>query len=359
VRVKGINPTQLGDLRSKGAVATHITPWGMHMQKWPRPRGKAKQGYDLYRQIEFQIAAQLAKNPEPIEFQTALNLVKGSTWTYRDLKMRAIYGYAYTITLEDGRTYKPQRSMTSNPLYWLDLIDDTPGAIVFRSDIGWVGLDPPSFQPALLQYSGGFNLEWVHPPSSGPGAPDYLPPLAASFGTLINSPTLTDSDLGLGIEGASNANKAYLALNAWPAAASTLIVRTIGNNFFTTSHGIGLATYNSGNGRCMQHGAIVQNQAGAAGMIMDSYKWTTTTSAPSTQGGGASFTDTDMWCKLALNTGSPRWVFSASLDGVTWRVINQDDGFIGTPTHFGIGAFARSTAVNVRGAFPYYKLTSP
>lgn len=360
MRVKGINPTQLGDLRSKGTVATHITPWGMHMQKWPRKRGRAKEGYDLYRQIEFQIAAQLAKAPEPVMFQTALNLTKGSTWTYRDLMVRACMGLAYTITLEDGTVLQPARSMTSNPLYWLDLISDVPGSIVYRSDIGWVGLDPPNFSPALLQYSGGLNFEWVVPPTSGGGgSPDFSPPLASYFPTLLNSPTLTDSALGLGITGAANAQTLRAAVRTLPAVDRTIIARIQNSSFFSTSNGMCLVMRNSVTGKMAAFGGIAQNQAGASGLEYAAWAWNTGTSYNSNFGGGVSGTSDAFWVKIVYVASTHTWTMYCSLDGINWRLFHADASWLGTPDQYGVAAFAFNASVPPAGAITYWKETTP
>lgn len=360
MKVKGINPTQLGDLRSPGRADTHITKYGMHIQKWPRPRGRAKEGYNLYRQIEFGIAAQLAAHPEPVAYQTAIHQTKGTTWMPRDLLVRAAMGVAYTIRLRDGTVFTPQRDLTSNPLYYMDLISDIPGSILYRSDIGWVGLDPPSFSPALLQYNGGFNLSWVVPPTSGGGgSPDFKPPLAADFPTLLNSPTLTDSALGLGITGAAMAQGIIGAVKTLPNANRTIIARLQNSSFFSTSNGMSLVLRNSSTGKAAMFGGIAQNQAGASGLEYAAWAWNSITSYNSNFGGGVSGTSDAFWVKVVYVASTHTWTMYCSLDGINWRLFHADASWLGVPDQYGVACFAFNASVPPAGAITYWLETTP
>jgi hypothetical protein len=331
----------------------------MHIQKWPRRRGRAKQGYDLYRQIEFTITAQLAAHPEAVAYQTAIHQTKGTTWMPRDLLMKAAMGTAYVIRLEDGTELQPQRSMTSNPLYWLDLISDVPGSIVYRADIGWIGLDPPGFSPALLQYDGGFQLSWVPVPSSGGGgSPDFKPPLASDFPTILNSATLTDSALGLGITGTAMAQGIIGAVKTLPAIDRSIVARIQNSSFFSTSNGMCLVMRNSSTGKAAMFGGIAQNQAGASGLEYAAWAWNSITSYNSNFGGGVSGTSDAYWVKINYVAATHTWTMFCSLDGINWRSFHADASWLGVPDQYGVACFAFNGSVPPAGAITYWNETT-
>jgi len=127
---------------SKGAYVVHANQGRQTVQKWPRKRGKAKQGYDFYRQTEFAIAARWASHPEPIALQTATYLATGSDQVPRDILMMASMGTFYEFVLEDGSIVTGARMASPNAQWTLDQVTDVPGSMMYRAPIGWVGIAP-------------------------------------------------------------------------------------------------------------------------------------------------------------------------------------------------------------------------
>lgn len=128
--------------RSKGSLNTIRTKFGTYYQAWPKKRGKAKQGYDLYKQAEFGLAAKWAVTPEPIMYQTAIELAKGTDLVPRDYLMRASYGTYYRIFKEDGTEAEYYRMVAPNAQLILDQVTDTVGAMLYRAPIGWIQVPP-------------------------------------------------------------------------------------------------------------------------------------------------------------------------------------------------------------------------
>lgn len=134
--------TQDAVARSTGSLNTARTRWGAVFKKWPRKRGKATSGYDFYKQTEFALVASWAANPEPIAYQTAIELAKGTDLVPRDMLMRASYGTLYTIIRPDGTEIPSYRMVAPNAQLILDQVTDTIGAMLYRAPIGWVEVAP-------------------------------------------------------------------------------------------------------------------------------------------------------------------------------------------------------------------------
>lgn len=148
VKLGNLDPRAFATVR--GVLLLRDTRWGPIVQKWPRKRGKYKTPYDFYRQTEFGIAARDASNPEPLSFQTAIEMAKGTEQVPRDILMMAAYGRYYVIMEEDGTIWENGRDMTNNPQYVLDLIGNTVGSIIYRAEVGWVLLPPGNDAQVLV-----------------------------------------------------------------------------------------------------------------------------------------------------------------------------------------------------------------
>lgn len=151
----------------RGQVITNVRQDGtLHIQKWPRKRGKATEGGALYTQLEFALAASWASDPEPIAYQSALNMSAGTDNVPRDLLMMVSYGTLFDIEPLGDITFERYRDVAPNAQYILDQVTDTPGSILYRAAIGWIGL-PPGNNSFVLTMSNGVPL-WL--PASGGGS---------------------------------------------------------------------------------------------------------------------------------------------------------------------------------------------
>jgi hypothetical protein len=151
--------------QSRGGMVVRFTRSGIVAQAWPPSRGKSKSGYGYYHEKEFGIAARWASTPLDLDLQTAIEMVKETTYVPRDFLMRAMYGRAYQIISEDGFHWPNIRDVTNNPQYMLDQVTAVVGSVLYRAEIGWVGLPIGDAGDALL--SNGVTPHWG--PVSGGG----------------------------------------------------------------------------------------------------------------------------------------------------------------------------------------------
>lgn len=91
-------------LRVKGVVIQQ--PWKtlMVVRTWPRKRGKPTNPAVIFTSTQFGKAGKMAANSEPMQYETAREMTKGTHWLPRDLLVKAAYGSAYEIILPDGST---------------------------------------------------------------------------------------------------------------------------------------------------------------------------------------------------------------------------------------------------------------
>lgn len=150
--------------RSRGNVLYRRTKHGLVAGKWPRKRGKAAEGGNLYRQLEFGLVASWASTPEPIAFRTAIEMVKDTTYLPRDYLMMCAYGTYYDLQFEDGTIWPKYRQVTVNAQLTLDQVTETHGALMYRAPIGWLGLNIGSTGQVLTVVDGA--PEW-RPPEGG------------------------------------------------------------------------------------------------------------------------------------------------------------------------------------------------
>ena len=128
--------------RSKGDFIVLATPNGYVAQKWPRKRGPASTPYDLWRQKEFAWVANAVSSPYALDYGTAVEMVKNTTYVPRDFLMMCAFANAYDIYSPDGIKYQRYRDVTNNPQYMLEQLTDTPGAMIFRDTDLWSWIGP-------------------------------------------------------------------------------------------------------------------------------------------------------------------------------------------------------------------------
>lgn len=151
----------------RGAFLLRQTRWGLIAQKWPRKRGKPKKASDVIKQSLFAYAAHWSTNPEPIAYQTAIYLTKGTLMMPRDMIIAAMYGNALTFIRPDGTIMKRYYDVAADPQATLDLITEETGAMLVRLKEGWVGLLPGNSGDVLTITNS--IPDWAKPTAAGGG----------------------------------------------------------------------------------------------------------------------------------------------------------------------------------------------
>lgn len=91
--------------RVRGAFLVKAGIYGPYAAKWPRKAGPPKTPAQQFTSAQFGIAARMAANSEPVQFETAREMTKGTDWLPRDLLTLAAYGKAYELFAPDGTPF--------------------------------------------------------------------------------------------------------------------------------------------------------------------------------------------------------------------------------------------------------------
>lgn len=164
-KVKLFDLMRNADMRSRGRFNIAATAHGAVAKTWPKKRGKAKSGYDFYRQKEFGWAAKYASTPFDLDYFTAFEMAKGTEQVPRDILMMASMGYYYELVYPDGDVARSARELTNNVQYVLDLLDPEIGAIAVRREIGWIALSQGTVGQVLTTLGDGPG--WAAPQGGG------------------------------------------------------------------------------------------------------------------------------------------------------------------------------------------------
>lgn len=146
----------------RGRVLAIVGPHGIHLQKWPRKRPDKPTPYEFYRRGEFAHAGRFSATPFPLDLETATHFVKGTSMVPRDFLMRCAMGVGYVVVMPDGSLMEGWRMNNPNPQLILDLIDDTPGILIMRTNEGWVRI-APGLSGQVLTYIDPDNVRWQTP----------------------------------------------------------------------------------------------------------------------------------------------------------------------------------------------------
>lgn len=156
--------------RIRGAFLTLARGDQMHVQAWPKGRGKGGSPGKRYTEMKFAAQGRMAASMEAMCTLTAYEMTKDTQQVPRDFLMWCIQGRAYELVNPDGTVWKVRADMTTNPQYVLDDVTDTVGSILIRTDIGWIGLDPGNNDYILKMVNG--LPEWSA--YAGPSAPGAI-----------------------------------------------------------------------------------------------------------------------------------------------------------------------------------------
>jgi hypothetical protein len=134
---------------------------------WPPKRGDRQHPNSKWTAQQWAYAARWASRPNPLDFQTAIYMTKGTDWVPRDILMRAIYGKAYEVYDTNGVLWtvnphsppKARRPMVQQwqPNFW-DLATTTSStvhAFAWKGNI--LGVDQPTEIGAAQAYFTGVS----------------------------------------------------------------------------------------------------------------------------------------------------------------------------------------------------------
>jgi len=137
------------------------------LQAPPKKRGPARSGWPYKNQLLFAWVEKQTRILEPRMRQTCEELARNTVYTWRDIATMMILGTYYAIELPDGTLIEGARMSNPDPQYILDLVTQVVGSILYRADVGWIGLAPGTAGDVLTQ--GGSGPAWA-PPTGGGGA---------------------------------------------------------------------------------------------------------------------------------------------------------------------------------------------
>lgn len=124
-----LDPAQLDPRALPHLVKTlnvRATKWGIVVQRRPRPGSRKFSKLQRQWQTAFGIAARMASSPHPIEYQTAIEMAKGTQQTPRDILTMAALGSYYVVRHPDGTEWPK-----------------VPGPIVGSTDPNAPPIEPP------------------------------------------------------------------------------------------------------------------------------------------------------------------------------------------------------------------------
>lgn len=182
-RMGNLSPGQVP--LAPAGVVFRDTKHGLIAQAKPPKRLKRNKPYQFYREKEFGWVGRFAANPLPIDYMTAVEMVKGTQMVPRDFLTQCMYGRGYIIQGGPFTNWPNYRDVTNNPQYVLELLDPEVGAIISRDPIGWVAR-PPGEEGYVLTMAGGLP-QWRAGGSGGGAAKTWAGPAWYDSNTSTNS----------------------------------------------------------------------------------------------------------------------------------------------------------------------------
>lgn len=184
----------------------YIKDRGYEVTAWPRKRGKPANPNQKFTVELFQYAQWLFKFVDPASLGTATLTTEQTGWYPRDLLLRAVTGNWIEVELPDGSLLLGEQATMQSPTNFLDLISQTPGAILYRGEIKWSALAPGAAGNVLTSQGPGNAPTWATGGGGGGGSIWYMNPPSAGDFTLLSADAtnlaLTDNaDAGLLIDG--------------------------------------------------------------------------------------------------------------------------------------------------------------
>ena len=101
------------------------------------------------------------------EYQTAVNMVKGTTFVPRDVLIAAAMGTLWVFHTTDGQTFESWRMTVPNVNDILEQLTNVPNALIMRGENVWDFILPGSFGQVLTMATDGPT--WANPTGGGGG----------------------------------------------------------------------------------------------------------------------------------------------------------------------------------------------
>ena len=179
-RIKGLSP-QPNPLRLKGRLYSYVTQDGRRIvAAWPKKRGTPKSPAQLASIERFKQAIAAIKLVSGEEYQAAKDATDGTPFLPRDALLAAYYGSLIRINVAGGPTLYSRRAMNQETQAALDSITTTTGALLVRTDDGWVALEPAQAGAVLTSFGPG------HPPAYTDATGGIVPAVATTWPTPNN-----------------------------------------------------------------------------------------------------------------------------------------------------------------------------
>ena len=128
---------------------------------WPKKRGLPTSSAQALAQQTFASQIAMLKYADGEDVAAAYEHSPGTAYMPRDILMAAMTGNLLITRLSNGTIIAPWRLMSSSIQAMLDSISTDQGTIIYRSNIGWVALDPGTAGNVLTTYGTGIDPAWA------------------------------------------------------------------------------------------------------------------------------------------------------------------------------------------------------
>jgi hypothetical protein len=156
--------------RLRGSVVVYKSKGRIIASAWPPKRGHKFTPAQLYWRLAIADAASLTNDAEYSDRATAEAWTQsGCQWTWRDVLVSNQFGNMFDFVFDDGTVLKGWYVDNPTAQSVLDEISRDIGAILFRTDAGWMGLLPQSESQVLTMRSG--YPAWDDNTGIGPAGP--------------------------------------------------------------------------------------------------------------------------------------------------------------------------------------------
>jgi hypothetical protein len=317
-------------VRSSKQVLIYQTKWGPRARKWPRPGVYGKSAGSVWRRVEFGYIAAATKNVHALDYETAVNLSRGTQYVPRDVLMLAMTGKLYEIHDTTGTIWSSWRMTVPNVQDVLEQLTNTPGAIIVRGGTFWEWITPGNASDVLTMVDG--MPDWAPSQSGGGGgggeAYGLVTPTApvpadfslepdsagtavvtpfASFGFTMRQAATSGTHLSL-------FGRAVPAGTPWSVTIGVRMVAKPNLNFFNA----GLYLRKSGNAKLLTIGGSMR----AGSMPITVTKWNSATSFSADQYTGTTngaLVVQPLWYRVTWD--GTNYTFQISVDGLSFETI--------------------------------------
>jgi hypothetical protein len=164
--------------------------WSPFFQKWITKSGNQSSGFQNANrkaaQAGFSAAVKMIKNLSADDCAAASLMARNTPFLDRDLKMKAATGLLLQWIDTDGKVWTGRRQVYPDIQAALDSITTQQGAVLVRTEAGWLGLLPGDPNQVMTMDAVGKYPLWADSQGGGgggDGAKVITPPIASCTGT--------------------------------------------------------------------------------------------------------------------------------------------------------------------------------